>query len=388
MFDIIIVTYNAKDKLKRCLIALEKHTKSLGYLLTVINNNSTDGTPLFLKNYQQKNRNVNIINTDKNLGFSGGANIGLKNTFNEFIVLLDDDAEATKGWLSGLYKHIRNKPEIGIVGCRIVFPNNRIHSADYRVTPRPLVGTGEIDRGQRDYVKECDALIGSCWLMRRELIKNIGYFDERFFPCRHEDVDYCLRTRLAGYKIVYNGDVRIIHHNLFRDGGRKQNIKNQQRFLKKWKNLFNRFPLKSSHPVDKYIARGIKCLKEKKFKLSLIEFKKAESFDKRFSEPLYMGIALKSMGKYNDAIQQFKKVLTLNPSNSLAHFYMGIALKKIGNYRRAVQKFKKVISMDTSNSLVHYHLALIYKQLGLIKEAKREAKKTCGFLSSHKNMLI
>ena len=203
MFDMIIVTYNAKDKLKQCLESVEKHTNGMSYLLTIVNNHSTDGAFEFLKNY--KKDNVQIINAKKNLGFCGGTNLALKNTANKFIVLLDDDAEVTKKWLDRLYKQIKDKPKVGIVGCKIVFPDNKIHSADYRVKPLQLVGAGEIDKGQRDYIRECDAVVGACWLMRRELIKKVGYFDKRFFPCQHEDIDYCLRTRLAGYKIIYNG---------------------------------------------------------------------------------------------------------------------------------------------------------------------------------------
>lgn len=350
MIDIIIVTYNAKDKLRRCLESVRKYTDGIKYSLVIVNNNSSDRTLQFLKNYRQ--RKINIINTNKNLGFCGAANLALRQTFNSFIVFLDDDTEVTKGWLTGLYKQIKNKSKVGIVGCKIVFPNNRILSADYRVKPSQLVGSGEIDRGQRDYIKESDALVGACWLMRRELIKKVGYFDKRFFPCQAEDTDYCLRTRLAGYKIIYNGQVKIIHHHLFRDEG--QFIKNNQKFLKKWRKILPKFPLKDSYPVDKLVANGVDYLEKKRFKQALKEFKKAERIDKRFSEPLYIGEALEDLGKYKEAIQEFRKVLNLNSTNFLAH----------------------------------YHLALAYKKLGLVDQAKKESTKTLALFSSYKNRYL
>ncbi len=351
MINIIIVTYNAKDKLKRCLESVEKYTKGISYLLTIVDNHSTDGTFEFLKNY--KKGNIKVINTKKNLGFCGGANFALRNTHNKFIVLLDDDAEASRGWLTRLYKSIKNEPNVGIVGCKINFPNNRIHCADYRVKRFQLVGWNEIDGGQRDYIRECDALIGPCWLMRRDLIENVGYFDERFFPSRHEDIDYCLRARLAGYKIIYNGRAKVIHHHLCRYGADEQNRKNTQKFLKKWKNLLHKFPLKDSHPVDKYITAGVDCIDKKRFNRSLIEFEKAESIDKRFSEPFYKAMALEGMGRYDDAIRQFKKVLKLSPANFLAH----------------------------------YRIALLYKKVGLPKEAKRESAKTFNLISPYRKFL-
>lgn len=359
MLDIIIVTYNAKDKLKLCLKSVERHTKGIEYLLAVVNNHSTDGTFHFLKKYQKENKNIKIINLNKNLGFSGGANLALKNTSKEFIALLDDDVEVTKGWLKGLYQYIRNKSEVGIVGGKVVFPDNRIFSIDGGISHSYIIktnhtdhvhprGYGEKDKGQRDYVKECDVLAGPCWLMRRELLDDVGYFDERFFPSQGEDTDYCLRTRLAGYKIIYNGKVKIIHHHLYRDKG--QFKKNQQKFLKKWKNLLHKFPLRDSHPADKHIVKGVDYLEKEKFKQAFIEFKKAEVIDKRFSNPILKGIALEGMGKYDEAIQQFKKVLSLNPS------------------------------LNQSSFLAHYRLALIYRKISLIKEAKREASRTFGFI--------
>ncbi|MDP2939169.1 MAG: glycosyltransferase [Candidatus Omnitrophota bacterium] len=355
MFDLIIVTYNAKDKLRLCLSSVERHTNGIQYMLTVVNNNSSDGTLQFLKKYQQQHK-IKVIHTDKNLGFCGGANLALKNTSNKFIVLLDDDVEVTQGWLKELYKQIKNKPKIGIVGCKIFLPSKRIFSADYRVRPIYLVGCGEIDKGQRDYIKECDALVGPCWLMRRELIKKVGYFDERFFPSQHEDIDYCLRTRLAGYKIIYNGRVKISHHHLFRDG--QQFRENWRKFLKKWKALLSKFPLKDSHPVDRYIAKGVGYIKKKKFRQALAELKNVESIDKRFSEPLYKGMTLDGLGKYPEAIQQFKKVLNLNPSN-----------------------------FSIFNFSAHHELALLYKKLGLAKQAKKEFIKTLDFIPFNKNLL-
>ncbi len=347
VFDIIIVTYNAKDKLRRCLESVKKYTNGLRYALTVVNNCSSDGTLIFLKNYNHKK--VKVVNTNKNLGFCGGANLALRNTSNKFIVLLDDDAEVTKDWLTKLYKQMRNKTKVGIVGCKMVFLNNRIEFSEYRVNPLFLVGSGEVDIGQRDYIRECDALVGTCWLMRRELIKKVGYFDERFFPCQAEDIDYCLRARLAGYKIIYNGKVKVIHHNLFRDGGRFR--KNNQKFLRKWRRILPKFPLKDSHIVDKYIACGVNYLEKKSFNQALMEFKKAERIDRRFSEPLYIGMALEGLGKYNEAIQEVRKVLNLNPTNFLARDI----------------------------------LVPIYKKLGLLKETKREAAKALSLFPSYRN---
>ena len=92
--DIIIVTHNAKRLLKNCILSIRKHTQNVDYLITVVDNNSKDGTVNFLK----KQRDVNLIRNYKNLGFSAAANIGIKETHNNLIACLDDDVEVTKGW--------------------------------------------------------------------------------------------------------------------------------------------------------------------------------------------------------------------------------------------------------------------------------------------------
>ena len=218
--DIVIVTYNAKKTLKRCVKSIREHTGSLPYKLIIVDNNSTDGTSDFLNKCGD---DIKIISNKKNLGFSGGANIAIKSTSNKYIAFVDDDAEVTKDWLKKLYKKINESPDIGIVGCKIALPKKIICSAETYLADGQCwaVGCGEKDKGQRDYVKDVDSVSGACWLMRRNIVKKIGLYDEQFFPCQFEDLDYCLRARQAGFRVMYNGKVSIIHHRFCRDGGIK-----------------------------------------------------------------------------------------------------------------------------------------------------------------------
>jgi len=337
MFDVIIVTHNARDKLSRCLASIKTHTRNC--LVTVFDNCSGDGTRPYLKSL----KGINYIFSDRNLGFCGGVNLALRKTRSRFIALLDDDAEVTDGWLDGLYGQMKRRPSVGIVGCKIVFFDNRIMAADYRVKPLYLAGAGETDRGQRDYIKECEGLVGTCWLMRRAVIRKVGYFDERFFPSQHEDVDYCLRARLAGYKILYNGKVKVIHHHLFRDGGQRHNAANWRRFLKKWSAGLDKFPLKDSHPVDRCMAKGEYYLKIKKPERAFREFRKLTQYGRGFREPFCEGVSLLHMGEYNEAIRGFEEVLRLNPLDTAAHYYLGLAFNKIGRHKEAKRLSAKAV---------------------------------------------
>lgn len=351
MIDIIIVTYNANDKLNKCLRSLAGHTRGLPYLVTIVNNNKSVNfrIPAILK------QKTTVINTGKNLGFSAGANFALKNTNGEFIVFLDDDAEVTPGWLSGLYSCMRGNPGIGIAGPKIIDANGHIFSADNTINPAYRKEfRGELDKGQRDYVRACDALAGACWMMRRELVDTIGYFDERFFPCQWEDIDYCIRARLKGYKIIYNGNIAIIHHHLSRAGGSRYAV-NYSKYIKKWNGLLDRFPLPDSHPVDRRIASGIRFVESGRFKRALAEFDKADNIVRIITVYYYRGLAFLGMNEIGDALSSFKKYLEFAPGDYRAHSRLAFIYKQLGEnsgYRKesfraiAASLFIKKLSED------------------------------------------
>ena len=338
MFDIIIVSYNARDKLGECIDSVRRYTKNCDYLMTVVDNGSRDRTVKYLR----CQKGINVIYYKKNLGKPKALNLAIKNTFRDLIVCLDDDARVTRGWIDGLYSQLKNNLRVGIVGCKIVFPNKLIFCADSILKPPIIIGHGEIDFGQRDYIKETDMVAATCWLMRRELISKVGYFDERFFPNQYEDNDYCLRTRLAGYKIIYNGRVSIIHDHLYREGG--FGPKNTLRYFKKWNNLKVPFSA-DSYPVDRYNARGIGYLKNKRYTQALKEFQKTAQIDKRFSLPYFMGITLKGKGEYLKATREFKKVLRLHPKDIDLLFTIATCYQKLRMTKAAANWYQKALDL-------------------------------------------
>lgn len=334
--DIIIVTYNAGKKLEKCLNSVIRHTRNFDYLITVVDNNAGGAAARYLKKYKD---DIRIIRNKKNLGFPKAANIGIRNTKSRYIVFLDDDARVTRGWLGGLFGQIKRGPKTGIAGGKVVFPDGRISSADYIVPLQRFSGNYEVDRGQRNYLKKADALSGACWLMRRAMVAKVGYFDERFFPCQSEDIDYCLRARLAGYSIVYNGKVTIVHDNYYREAG--QSIKNRARFMRKWGKRLSRFPLRDSHPVDRLIADGVALFERKRFNQALIKFKKTGLMERRFYEPFLVGKTLEAMGRYAEAAREFKTFLKLNDWDSSTYCHLGFCYEKLGKTKIASRLYLK-----------------------------------------------
>ncbi|OGW82610.1 MAG: hypothetical protein A2Z83_05870 [Omnitrophica bacterium GWA2_52_8] len=341
--DIIIVTYNARQILTKCLLSVRRHTRGLPCQVTVLDNASSDGTADHLEKHFA--RDVRLIKSRRNLGFSGGANLALRRTDRPWVVLLDDDVKVTGGWLEKLYAVTKQQPGVGIVGGKVVFPGRRIFCAEYSILPFGSVGREEIDRGQRDYLKEVDALPGPCWLVPRHVINKVGGFDERFFPSQYEDIDYCLRVRQAGFKIFYHGGVKIIHHNLFRSGRPGAVDQNALRFFKKWKNDLRRFPLSNLGKNDKIISAGAGLLqKEPVFPVHPV-FGKIPRLNRWFSESLYRGIFYAALNSRQKAVRDLRASVR------------GIGKKHFENTREAM-----------SRDMV---LSSFFTRLGMAKEARR-----------------
>ncbi len=340
--DIIIVTYNAKDKLKACLRSIKKHSSHLQYTLTVIDNHSTDGTGALLK---ESFKGINYTRLPENKGFSHGANLALRQTHHEYIALLDDDIEVPAGWVEGLYSQMQEQDKAGIVGPKLVLPNGRIFAADCSIKRGSPRGAEEWDKGQRDYIRECDAVTGPCWLMRRAVFNEVGNFDEDFFPCQGEDSDYCLRARLKGYKIIYNGAVSVIHYNLFRTRGLAQ--ANTDLLKRKWAKVLAKLPFKDASLSEIAIEAGFAALERGCYVEARESFLHAQKRCPGLVNPYVLGVVFFKTKSLTQAKLAFERALQLYPS---AHpFFAGsvfflalIAMKNLGSSGAMMKKYVAV----------------------------------------------
>lgn len=210
---VIVVTWNGKRFLEACFSSVLKQTYA-HYNVLLVDNASQDGSADFVA---QRFPMVKVIRNEKNLGFPGGMNIGLRHADGEILALLNDDTEVQEGWLAELVKAIEVDEKVGIAGCKILYPDGRTiqHAGgfiDYPLGFGRHYGYKEVDQGQYDEKREVDYVTGAAMAIRRSLLEEIGGFDEAFFPAYFEDVDLCLRARRAGYKVLYVPSAVVIHH--------------------------------------------------------------------------------------------------------------------------------------------------------------------------------
>jgi len=209
---IIILTWNGLEMTKRCLESLLIDSLDPQIQVIVVDNGSIDGTVPYLESLSR----ITLIKNHQNLGYSKSVNIGIAKAdpFAD-IVLLNNDVELVDpNWLNNLYKQSKTFPDQGIIGVKILQDNGLLQHCGAFL---PLdtywgqqVASGEQDIGQYSGISECESVVFACVYITNLALKAIGLLDEQFFAY-FEDTDYCLRAKKLGFKVVLNGDVRILH---------------------------------------------------------------------------------------------------------------------------------------------------------------------------------
>ncbi|MGV8089314.1 MAG: glycosyltransferase family 2 protein [Methanothrix sp.] len=210
LISVIVLNYNGKGFLDGCLTSLASQTYS-DFEVIVVDNGSRDGSPEYIEeNYPW----VRLAKNDENLGFAGGTNVGIRAAKGEFILTLNNDSRADSRFIEELIKPMAD-PEVGVCAAKMLFPDGRINSAGICISRSGAAwdrGMFEPDRGQYEFMEEVFGACAGAALYRREMLDEIGLFDEDFFLYL-EDVDLAFRARLAGWKCIYVPGARVIHHH-------------------------------------------------------------------------------------------------------------------------------------------------------------------------------
>ena len=161
---------------------------------------------------------LNYSGTPLTSVFRKANNIGIRYALQngaKYVMLLNNDVEITdKNWLEEFTGAMESDSKIGIVGCKLVFPDGTLQHAGGLVKLRVPYHRGECkkDIGQYDHVELVDYVTGAALMIKAETICNVGLLDEGFSPLYYEDTDWCVRAHLYGYGIAYTPKPTLIHH--------------------------------------------------------------------------------------------------------------------------------------------------------------------------------
>jgi GT2 family glycosyltransferase len=209
---IIILNWNGYYDTKECLHSLEKINYKAFKILVIDNGSSNDDCSKLIENFP----NIELIKSDKNLGFSGGNNLGIIHALKQnpdYILLLNNDTIITPYFLDLMTEVFEKHLDAGIVSPIINYysDRNKIWSAGGKINKLRSAGISfqKINKMiQNEF--EVNFVSGCCMLIRKGVFEKVGLFDENYF-LYVEDTDLCFRTIKAGYKIFVTKTTNIYH---------------------------------------------------------------------------------------------------------------------------------------------------------------------------------
>lgn len=228
----IIVSWNVRDLLRRALQSILDDAAAYQFEIIIIDNASTDGTVEMLHSdfTAPTFPNIRVIPNPDNLGFTRANNQGLEIAQGRYLFLLNPDTELQPGATRALlgYMDAPAQASVGIVGPQLTNPDGSVQSSRRRfptlptalaealypsppVRTPPLLRAYYMDDTSAADIQDVSWVVGAAMFARRAVYDQIGGLDERFFMYS-EEVDWCLRARQAGWRVVYLPLARVTHH--------------------------------------------------------------------------------------------------------------------------------------------------------------------------------
>ena len=225
--SIIIVNWNSVGYLSDCLRSVEYEMRDslLSFEVVVIDSASYDGCDRFLHEHHPR---VRFVQCNRNLGFGRANNLAFESSRGDAVLFLNPDTEVVGPAIATLHRRLRELPDAGVVGCRLLnsdgslqtscvqsFPTLLNQALDFeglrqRWPASWLWGTAALYAGN-PAPQSVEALAGACVMLRREVFARIGRFSDEYFMYA-EDIDLCHKAHAAGLVNYYVPEVSVIHH--------------------------------------------------------------------------------------------------------------------------------------------------------------------------------
>ncbi len=224
VLSIVIVNWNTRDYLRRCLASIQAHSQEVEHEVIVVDNASPDGSADMVRS---EFPDAHLIANTDNKGYAEGNNQGMEIARGRYLLLLNPDVEVKPGSLDALLSFAERHPDAAAVGCRLVGEDGLIQRS-LRSFPEPWGVLFEytklsklFPRNRRlasyrmtwfDYDREIevDQPMGSCLLLLRKAVSDVGMFAQEF-PIFFNEVDWLYRAKQKGWRIYFTPSAEVIH---------------------------------------------------------------------------------------------------------------------------------------------------------------------------------
>jgi len=221
LVSVVIPTRDRKDLLEACINSLDRATSYRNKEIIVLDNDSAEAeTRAYFAALSQRS-DVRVIPAPGPFNYPRLINLGASHARGELLMTLNNDIEAFEpDWLDEMVSQV-SRPGVGVVGCLLLYPDRCVQHAGVIIGLSGVAGHMYADAAPDDpgyagriYVtQDLSAVTGACQLMKRSLFEKLGGLDERHLAVAYNDIDFCLRVREAGLRVIYTPHARLLHRH-------------------------------------------------------------------------------------------------------------------------------------------------------------------------------
>ena len=254
LVSVIIPNKDHEEDLKRCIYSImEKSTYKNFEIIVVENNSESESISKFYDSLTSKYCNIKIIKWNKPFNYSSVNNYAVEFAKGDILLFLNNDTEViNNGWMERMLEHVQRK-DVGAAGAKLYYPNNTVQHGGVIIGILDVAGHSHkgFSRNSCGYinrlcvVQNLSAVTGACLMVRKEVFKEAGGFDENFILA-YGDVDLCLKIRAKGYLIIWTPFSELYHYESITRGyedtpEKRERINGEIKlFYNKWHDIFKK----------------------------------------------------------------------------------------------------------------------------------------------------
>ncbi len=250
--SLIIPLYAHVELTLACLRSIREHTAHASYEVILVDDAADPATKRLLAGV----RGATILHNKQNLGYLRSMNRGASVARGRWLVLFNNDTEVTRGWLAAMLACTESAEDVGVVTPKFIYPDRTLNEAGgiiWRDGTGMNYGRGDqLDRFQYEYRRETDYGSAAALMVKAELWKAVGGFDERYLPMYYEDTDLCFQAREHGLRVMYEPEAVVVHIEGATAGSdaesshKRHQERNRPKFVAKWRQQLESEHLRSA----------------------------------------------------------------------------------------------------------------------------------------------